>query len=40
MGLVKGGIWQVDKHGVSGGIEKWREAYVNEKGDRYRLSLA
>lgn len=38
--LVESGIWQVDEHGVAGGIHKWREADHDEaKSVRYRVPL-
>ncbi|KAF8848539.1 hypothetical protein BDZ45DRAFT_605776, partial [Acephala macrosclerotiorum] len=38
--MVESGSWEVGAEGVSGGIEKWKEADESEEGsERYRLEL-
>lgn len=37
--MVQSGFWDVDEHGVAGGIEKWREADTEEHWAEYWLPL-
>lgn len=37
--MVRGGHWEVDEHGVAGGIEKWRDADTEEHWRKYRFGM-
>jgi hypothetical protein len=37
--LVEADVWQVDGDGVTGGIEKWREADTEEHWEDYQLPM-
>jgi hypothetical protein len=39
LGMVESGAWEVDETGVVGGIEKWRDADVEETAGEYVLPM-
>jgi uncharacterized protein YuzE len=38
--MIEEGKWEVDEHGVVGGIEKWREADTEEHFIDYMLPMS
>jgi hypothetical protein len=38
--MVEEGKWEVDEHGVVGGVEKWREADTEEHWADYQLPMS
>ena len=39
LGMVESGAWEVDERSVAGGIEKWRNADVEETAGKYMLHM-
>jgi hypothetical protein len=39
LGMVESGDWQVDENGVTGGIDKWREADTEVHSEKYVLPI-
>jgi hypothetical protein len=39
LGMVERGDWQVDENGVTGGIDKWREADTEAHAEKYVLPI-
>lgn len=38
--MIEGGKWEVDEHGVVGGVKEWKEPATEEPWSDYQLPMS